>query len=591
MLLNPDKSHQFTHTTSERRASIVYGSVGKGGLFLPSDFLNRSIDGSTSAFEEGGEEGPSEYSPLLGTHDAAATKRLVATTSRKSSVARDLIEQERAFLKDNHIAVDENNEEDVESTFEDVIVSKKIQTTTSLIELKALVKSSIPLVMTFLLQNSLSTVSVFSVGHLGAAELAAVSMGVMTANITGYSTIQGIATALDTLCPQAFGAKNYHLVGIYLQKCTALIFVVMFPILIVWLFFGHSLIKLVVPDPETAKFAAVYLQYITPGIPAYIVFECGKRFLQAQGVYHISTYVLLVAAPSNLIMNLVFVAKFGYLGAPIAVSINYWIMATGLFICTLYFVKPEDTPSNMHPLSCWGGFNFKAAFTSWGRLISLAIPGLIMLEAEFLAFEILTLMASYLGTIQLAAQSIGSTMASLTYQVPFAIGIASSTRIANFLGAGLADAAKKSTQIALSFGFLISLLNCFFILVFKNKIARLFTNDEDVIETVNTVMWLLALMQISDANNANSAGCLRGQGQTKIGGIVNLLSYYVVGIPMSIYLSFYSKWKGSLHGLWIGTTVALTIIGVVQSYYALFADFNKLCDDARHRTNVGGGHV
>ena len=32
----------------------------------------------------------------------------------------------------------------------------------------------------------------------------------MTANITGYATIQGIATALDTLCPQAFGAKNIN---------------------------------------------------------------------------------------------------------------------------------------------------------------------------------------------------------------------------------------------------------------------------------------------------------------------------------------------------------------------------------------------
>lgn len=586
-MLAPDKSHQFTHTTSERRASIVYGSVGKGGLFIPSDFLSRGKD--ESAFEEGNEEGPTEYSPLLSPHDAAS--RLRTSMSRKSSVARDLVEQERDFLKDNNITVDESNEDDVEATFEEVIVSKKIQSTTSLIELKALIKSSIPLVMTFLLQNSLSTVSVFSVGHLGAAELAAVSMGVMTANITGYATIQGIATALDTLCPQAFGAKKYHLVGVYLQKCTALIFLVMLPILIIWLFFGHELIALLVPDPETAKFAAVYLQYITPGIPAYIIFECGKRFLQAQGVYHISTYVLLVAAPSNLIMNLWFVSKLGYIGAPIAVAINYWIMASGLLICTLYFVKPEDTPSNMHPLSCWGGLDIKTAFSSWGRLISLAIPGLIMLEAEFLAFEILTLLASYLGTIELAAQSIGSTMASLTYQVPFAIGIASSTRIANFLGAGLENAAKKSTQVALSFGFLISLLNCFFILAFKNQIGHLFTNDEEVIDTVNTVMWLLALMQISDANNANSAGCLRGQGQTKIGGIVNLLSYYVVGIPLSVYLSFYSKWKGSLHGLWIGTTVALTIIGVIQSYYALFADFGKLCDDARHRTNFSSGHV
>lgn len=103
-------------------------------------------------------------------------------------------------------------------------------------------------------------------------------------------------------------------------------------------------------------------------------------------------------------------------------------------------------------------------------------------------------------------------------------------------------------------------------------------------------MWLIALMQISDAMNANSAGCLRGQGQTKIGGIVNLFSYYVVGLPLSVYLSFYSPWKGSLHGLWIGSTVALTIIGSVQSYYALTVDFNKLCNDARKRTNTENHH-
>merc|ERR1712080_242400 len=263
--------------------------------------------------------------------------------------------------------------------------------------------------------------------------------------------------------------------------------------------------------------------------------------------------------------------KIGYIGAPISVAINYWLMAIGLFVMTVFYVKAEDTPSGFHPLRCWGGFNIKQAFKGWGRLISLAIPGLVMLEAEFLAFEILTLLASYLGTKALAAQSIGTTMASLTYQVPFAIGIASSSRIANFLGAGLAESAKVTTKVSLCFGLVISMLNFLALYCFQRPIANAFTKDQDVINIVLEAMWLIALMQISDAMNANSAGCLRGQGQTKIGGIVNLVSYYVVGLPLSIYLAFYSPWKGSLDGLWVGSTVALTIIGVVQSYYALAA--------------------
>lgn len=584
--------HSFRESNVKRRASIVYGSVGKGGLFLPSDFIKKApaIEGDDEGVEEDEEAAPTEYAPLL--LPATPGSQFGSTKMRRhSSVHQEILEQERDLLEDNKISISHNpgrdEEEDLTETFEEAVKSNKLVTSNS-IELKTLIKSSIPLVITFLLQNSLSTVSVFTVGHLGATELAAVSMGAMTANITGYATIQGIATALDTLCPQAFGAKKYHLVGIYLQKCVALILTIMLPILIIWIFFGYRLIVLLIPDKETAKLAAVYLQYIAPGIPAYILFECGKRFLQAQGVYHISTYVLLFAAPSNAIMNVILVKHLGYLGAPVAVAINYWLMTIGLFLSTVYGIKAEDTPSGFHPLKCWAGLNIKQAFTAWKNLITLAIPGLIMLEAEFLAFEILTLFASYLGTISLAAQSIGTTMASLTYQVPFAIGIASSTRIANFLGAGMPASAKKSTQVALSFGLIISVLNFLALFVFQTEIAQLFTNDERVIKKVENVMWLIALMQISDAVNANSAGCLRGQGQTKIGGIVNLFSYYVVGLPLSIYLSFYNEtFKGSLHGLWIGSTVALTIIGAVQSYYSLFADFDKLCEEARQRTSEG----
>lgn len=599
-------THQFTHSDYERRNSVVYGSLGKGGLFIPSDFITGTPtfdDTSDDAIEA---DSNSETSPLL-----RQTSKDSIDRRRKSIIERDILNRERELLKDNKIFIsnsrisgghdhienvtvgesgnmdDEVDDEEarIRETFEE-IAAKKALNTTSMVELKYLIKSSIPLVLTFLLQNSLSTVSVLSVGHLGATELAAVSMGTMSANITGYATIQGIATALDTLCPQAFGAKKYHLVGSYFQKCTAVLFTLMLPVLIVWLFFGYPLICFLVPDKETAKLSAVYLKVVAPGIPAYILFECGKRFLQAQGVYHISTYVLFIAAPSNVIMNILLVKKLGYYGAPMAVAINYWLMDVGLLIGTLYFVKPEHTISGLHPLACWGGLNIKEAFSSWNKLLHLAVPGLIMIEAEFLAFEILTLLASYLGTVELAAQSVGSTVASLTYQVPFAIGIAASTRIANFLGAGLAKSAKKATEVALMFGLVISVVNFIVLFTFDKQIGELFTKDKRVIELVTQIMWLVALMQISDAMNANSAGCLRGQGQTKIGGIVNLFSYYCVGIPLSVYLTFYSPWKGSLYGLWIGSVVALFLIGTIQSYYSLSVDFEKLCEDARKRTSA-----
>ena len=64
-------------------------------------------------------------------------------------------------------------------------------------------------------------------------------------------------------------------------------------------------------------------------------------------------------------MNLLFVKHIGYLGAPIAVAINYWIMFSGLIILTVFYVKPEDTPLGLHPMECWGGFSIKDAFHDW----------------------------------------------------------------------------------------------------------------------------------------------------------------------------------------------------------------------------------
>jgi MATE family multidrug resistance protein len=80
-------------------------------------------------------------------------------------------------------------------------------------------------------------------------------------------------------------------------------------------------------------------------------------------------------------------------------------------------------------------------------MITLSIPGLFMVEAEYLAFEILTLAASYFSTTHLAAQTALSTLTAFTFQIPFSMSIAASTRIANLIGARAADPAWKAAQV------------------------------------------------------------------------------------------------------------------------------------------------
>lgn len=80
-------------------------------------------------------------------------------------------------------------------------------------------------------------------------------------------------------------------------------------------------------------------------------------------------------------------------------------------------------------------------------MIKLALPGMIMIEAQFSVLEILTIAAGRLGTAQLAAQSVLVTVTSMSFNIPFPLAIATSTRVANLIGAGLSDAAMVTTRV------------------------------------------------------------------------------------------------------------------------------------------------
>jgi MATE family multidrug resistance protein len=391
----------------------------------------------------------------------------------------------------------------------------------------------------------------------------------MTANITGYAIYQGLATSLDTLCAQAYGSGRKHLVGLQLQRMVYFLWVLTIPIGIVWLS-AEKILEFIVPEKDSAKFAGLYLRVLLAGAPGYALFESGKRFVQAQGLFSATTYVLLVAAPLNAFMNWLFVWHFdwGFVGAPIAVAVTDNLLPLFLFLY-VYFVDGRQ---------CWNGFT-RRAFRNWGPMIKLALPGLLMVEAEFLAFEILTLASSYFSTTHLAAQSILSTLTALTFQIPFPISIAASTRVANLIGATLSEAAKTSAkvcreafsdlqlllnmpsrtnwshQVAFFAASLVGIFNVILLSALRNYIPQLFTNDADVVALVARVLPICAAFQLFDALAANCNGLLRGLGKQEIGGWVNLFCYYAIAMPISFGTAFGLDWE--LEGLWTGVAIAL----------------------------------
>jgi MATE family multidrug resistance protein len=376
---------------------------------------------------------------------------------------------------------------------------------------------------------------------------------------------------LDTLCAQAYGSGKKKLVGLQMQRMIFFLWVITIPIALLWFFADKVLIK-IVPEREVAELAGLYLKVVILGTPGYAAFESGKRYVQAQGIFSASLYVLLICAPLNALMNWLLVWQFGwgFIGAPIAVAITDNLMPLFLFLY-VYFIDGSE---------CWNGLT-RRAFNNWGPMIRLALPGLLMVEAECLAFEVLTLGSSYLGTTPLAAQSVLATVSSITFQIPFTLSISSSTRVANLIGATLVDAAKTTAKVAMCGAVLVGLLNMILISSLRYYIPRLFTSEVEVIELVAQVLPFCAAFQLFDALATNCNGILRGLGRQEIGGYIQLFCYYAVAMPISFGTAFGLHW--GLFGLWSGVAIALCLVSGIEAVFLTQTDWNRSVEEAVRR--------
>ncbi|KAF6833471.1 mate efflux family protein [Colletotrichum plurivorum] len=498
----------------------------------------------------------------LETHDEEAPPQIVV---RHPTESTPLLTGSSPAPADGH--------EHLNEQWEAAVATGQLRTTWQR-EAKTIVQYACPLIVTFMLQYSVNVVAIFAVGHIGKIELGAVSLATMTATITVYAPFQGLATSLDTLCAQAYGSGHRHLVGLQLQRMTCFLLMCFAPLAVLW-FFGDAVLGAIIPEPESARLAGRYLRILILGGPAFVCFEGGKRFVQAQGLFQATTWVLLIAAPINVFVNWLFVWRlgWGFIGAPIAVVCTQNLLPLLLFA----YVRLVDG------YQCWGGFS-RRALSNWGPMLRLALPGMIMIEAEYMAFEILTLFSSHFGPEYLAAQSVVVTLTAITYQIPFPVSIAASTRIANLIGAGLVDAAKTTGRVAFAAALLVGVFNVIMFGSLRFHLPRLFTSDEEVIAIVADVLPLCALMQVFDGLCAGAHGLLRGIGRPAVGGYANLAVYYLLAVPLSFATGFLLDWK--LKGLWLGVTVGLALVSVIEYAFVYFTDWHKAAKEAESRNQA-----
>ncbi|RZC87878.1 hypothetical protein C5167_029790 [Papaver somniferum] len=437
-------------------------------------------------------------------------------------------------------------------------------------EVKKQLRLAGPLILVNFLQFSLQLISVMFVGHLGQLSLASASIATSFASVCGFSFLMGMGGALDTLCGQSYGAKQYRMLGIYMQRAMLVLLLVSVPLAFIWANTGRILMA-VGQDQEISIEAGVYARFMIPSIFAFGLLQCQVRFLQAQSIVFPMMITSTITALSHIIVCwvLVFKTGLGSRGAAVANAISYWINTLLLALFIKFSASCKRT---------WTGFS-KEALQDVLNFLRLSIPSAIMTCLEMWCFEMMVLLSGLLPNpmLETSVLSISLNTSSVVFMISSGVGATISTRVSNELGARNPQAARLAVQVVLCIIITQGTLIGSIMILIRRLWGYAYSSDKEVVNYVAIMLPINAVSSLLEAIQCVLSGTIRGCGRQVIGAFINLGAYYLVGIPSAIIFAFVLHVGGK--GLWLGIMCALFVQVVSLLIVTLRTDWEQ---EAKH---------
>ncbi|GAX76873.1 hypothetical protein CEUSTIGMA_g4319.t1 [Chlamydomonas eustigma] len=386
----------------------------------------------------------------------------------------------------------------------------------------------------------LSIASTVAIGRLGASELAASSLANSIYIITGMSLIMGLSSAMEPLCGQAYGAKEYKVLGEVLQRAIVVCWVASIPVALLWSQ-STALMVALGQDPAIAGMAGRYLCLLIPSLFITIAADCMRKYLQAQAIVSPGMYATAAAAAASPLFfySLVHAAGLGLDGAALAFSL---CQVTALLGVGGYILRHSKQNWGT-PNATWSEFSSQAAFSKWGQYLKYGLPAMIMISLEWWCYQIPVVMNGWLPNAA-EALSVGGICVifnAWSYMVPMGLASAVNTCVGNALGSGDGQAARRVAMVGLCCALAIELCMASAVVGLGGHLVHAIATDPAVVELAIKTLPVLGFLIFWDGINATLAGILRGSGQQGVGAIVNAGCFFLA-IPASYYLVFHTHW-------------------------------------------------
>ena len=396
------------------------------------------------------------------------------------------------------------------------------------------------------------------VGHLGSKELAAFALVYTVLIRFANGILLGMASALSTLCGQAYGAKEYGMMGVYLQRSWIVLFLTSLILLPVFIF-TTPILSLLGQDETIAQVSGTISLWSIPIMFAFIVSFTTQTFLQSQSKNVIIAFLAAFSIVLHIFLSWLTTMKYklGLPGAMTSTSLAYWIPNFGQLIFIFGWCKQT-----------WHGFSFLAFKDLW-PVVKLSLSSGAMLCLELWYNTILVLLTGNLRNAEVEIDALSICLNINGWEMMISLGFmaAASVRVANELGRGSAKAAKFSILVTVLTSLAIGFFLFVFFLLFRERLAYIFTTDEHVARAVGNLSPLLSVSILLNSVQPVLSGVAIGAGWQSIVAYVNIGCYYLIGIPVGIVLGHVLDLQ--VEGIWVGMlfgTFIQTVVLVIITY-------------------------
>ncbi|KAH9791430.1 protein DETOXIFICATION 41 [Citrus sinensis] len=426
----------------------------------------------------------------------------------------------------------------------------------------------------------LSFVTLMFTGHLGALELAGASIASVGIQGLAYGIMLGMASAVQTVCGQAYGARKYSAMGLICQR--AIVLHLGAAVILTFLYWYSSPILRAIGQSDTiAEQGQVFARGLIPQLYAFAISCPMQRFLQAQNIVNPLAYMSVGVFLLHILLTwiVVFVLDYGLLGAALTLGLSWWLL---VIINGLYIVLSPSCKDT------WTGLSIKAFRGIW-PYFKLTVASAVMLCLEIWYNQGLVLISGLLTNPTISLDSISICLNYLNWDMQFMLGLstAASIRVSNELGAAHPRVAKFSVIVVNATGILISIVFCAIVLIFRVGLSKLFTSDSEVIEAVSNLTPLLAISVFLNGIQPILSGVAIGSGWQAVVAYVNLATYYIIGLPIGCILGF--KTILGVAGIWwgmiIGVLLQTTTLIILTARTNWNTEVEKAADRLRKSSN------